>query len=135
MEMQYASKGVGTAGLTTGIIGTALGTVGSGLLGNITGGGMNNTQLDLIYANRDLALAKSELAMEKKIVETYSELGKQINALEKTVSDNAAAQAVINCGFQSNIGILQTQVAQLMGMTKLGIPQANIIPTASGTGG
>lgn len=41
MELNYASKGVGTAGLTTGIIGTALGAMnvlgGGGLLGGLTG--------------------------------------------------------------------------------------------------
>lgn len=41
MEMDFASKGVGTAGLTTGIIGTALGAInamgGGGLLGGLTG--------------------------------------------------------------------------------------------------
>ena len=39
--MEYASKSVGTAGLTTGIIGTALGAVNSGIL-PILGGNCRN---------------------------------------------------------------------------------------------
>ena len=38
-QNEYASKGVGAAGLTTGIIGTALGVMNNGGLGNIFGGG------------------------------------------------------------------------------------------------
>lgn len=38
MDMNFASKAVGTAGLTTGIIGTALGAMnGGGILGGLTG--------------------------------------------------------------------------------------------------
>ena len=35
MAEMYASNGVGAAGLTTGIIGTSLGALSSGLLGNL----------------------------------------------------------------------------------------------------
>lgn len=51
MELNYASKGVGNAGLATGIIGTALGAMnvlgnsngcGNGLLGGLFGGNCNN---------------------------------------------------------------------------------------------
>lgn len=51
MELNYASKGVGTAGLTTGIIGTALGAMnvlgGGGLLGGLTGGSPAMTMGDV----------------------------------------------------------------------------------------
>ena len=144
-ENTYASKAVGTAGLATGIIGTALGTLGSGILGN--GGILGNTstsekvndlQMDLIAANRALAISQSELAQEKKMVEVFEgmntkvnavrdELQAQIHSLESTVNSNAAAQAVINCGFNSSIGILQNQVAQFSGMTKLVIPSTNVL--------
>ena len=39
---EFASRGVGAAGLTTGIIGSALGAANSGLLGNLFGSGWNN---------------------------------------------------------------------------------------------
>lgn len=135
--MEYTSAAKGNAALTTGIIGTA-GTV-LGAMGNAILGGAGNApqyvnreaydvQLQLIESQKQNAILSADLNTEKKIVETFTSLSERINALEKTVNDNAAAQAVINCGFNSNINLLQNQVAQLFGMTKLVIPNASVSP-------
>jgi len=138
---EYASAAVGNAGLATGIIGTALGAMSTGILPGMFGGQNNNNyvgretfdlSLNLAASQRDNAILTAELASEKKMVEVFNATNERLNnvrdeligrleRVEKTVSDNAAAQAVINCGLSNNIGILQNQVAQLMGMTKLGI--------------
>lgn len=150
---EFASSAVGTAGLTTGIIGTALGVASSGILPGIFGNGnaQNNyvqretfdLSLQLAASQRDNAIITSELASEKKMVEVFTaatdrinavrdELGSRIYELEKKVSDNAAAQAVINCGLSNNIGILQTQMEQVLSMTKLGILNSSLWPASGG---
>lgn len=61
---EYASKGVGVGGLTTGIIGTSLaglmalnGNGGDGLLGGLLGGG-NNKIAQLMVENAELRANK-----------------------------------------------------------------------------
>lgn len=149
--MEYASKGVGTAALTTGIIGTALSSVGSGLLSGVLNGGNSangnglvsrevfDIEKELANERQKTSILTSELNTEKKMVEVYNAVNDKINAvyektsdrilaLEKQVADNAAAQGVINCGFNSSINLLQNQVGQLFGLTKLGIPNSSLCP-------
>ena len=144
--MEYASKAVGTAGLTTGIIGTSLGALGSGILGNVIGGNNNyvskevfDVQLQLIDANKQNAILSADLSTEVKISDAFKaavdrenkirdELKSEINDLEKKVSDNIASQAVINATFGSQINLLNSQTTQLFGMTKLVIPNASVCP-------
>lgn len=140
-------SGTAVAGLTTGIIGSALGLIGnSGIGAGLLGGGNNyvnretyDVQMKLIEAERSNAILAADLSSEKKMVEVYNGATSRINAVrdeltdriakvEKAVNDNAAAQAVINCGFNSNINLLQNQVQQLFGMTKLVIPNASVCP-------
>lgn len=96
-------------------------------------------QNKLIEAERSNALLASELNTEKKMVEVFNaatsrindverELSHKLFYLEKKVDDNAAAQAVVNCGFNSAIGILQSQAAQFMGLTKTVIPNTSVCP-------
>jgi hypothetical protein len=149
--MEYASKGQGNAGVALGTVGTALGGLsllsgGMPLLGGLFGGGQQYVSKDtydvqnkLIEAERSNALLAAELNTEKKMVEVFNaatarindvdkELSHRILCLEKRVDENAAAQAVINCGYNSAIGILQSQAAQLMGLTKTVIPNSSICP-------
>ena len=154
MESDYnIPRGQVTAGLTLGTIGTVLGGLntlgangGTGLLGGILGGGTQyvsketyEVQNKLIEAERSNALLAAELNTEKKMVEVFNaatarigevdrELSHRIYQLEKKVDENAASQAVINCGFNSAIGILQSQAAQFMSLTKVVIPNANVCP-------
>lgn len=147
---EYASTGVATAGLVTGIVGAAnaLGMFGGN--GTTLFGGNNNNyvsretfdlSLGLAASQRDNAILTAELASEKKMVEVFNaannkimdvrdELNARISSVEKQVNDNAAAQAVINCGLSNNIGILQSQMEQVLGMTKLGILNSSLWPAA-----
>lgn len=148
--MEYASKAQGDLGVTLASIGLGLGVLNGsnngGLLSGILGGGQQyvsretyDVQNKLIEAERANALLAAELNTEKKVVESYTatiarinevekELSYRIGSLEKRVDDNAAAQAVINCGFTSAISVLQTQAAQFMSLTKIVIPDTNICP-------
>ena len=141
--MEYASKSVGTAGLTTGIIGTALGAAASGILpilgGNYRGAmGTNCAEpvsretfdlaLKLSASESSNALLSAELNTEKKMVEVFNKLNDKINGV---VSEQAAinsAQAVTNCATTSALAVAQNNIAQLMSLTKVVIPNGNVCP-------
>lgn len=145
--MEYASKAVGTAGLTTGIIGTSLGAIGTGILGNVLGGNGNqyvskdvfDVQLQLIDAQKNNAILAADLNTEKKIVDAFTasidrenkireELRESIASVDKKLNDNIAAQAVINCQMSSQINLNTSKIGQLFEMTKLVIPNASVSP-------
>ena len=147
--MEYASKGTGTAALTTGIIGTGLGAISSGLLGNLFGGGtaaqnvvtkdVLELQLQLAASQKDNSILTAELSSEKKMVEVFNaandrinavrdELGNRIREVEAKVDANAAAQSVINCQCNSNLALLNSQVGQLFSLTQLKIPNTSVCP-------
>lgn len=141
--MEYASKSVGTAGLTTGIIGTALGAAASGILPMFGGNGRTvagansgdlvtretfELAMKLASSESANALLSAELNTEKKMVEVFNALNDKINGV---VSDQAAinsAQAVTNCATTSALAVAQNNIAQLMALTKVVIPNGNVCP-------
>lgn len=139
MEYQYASRGTGSAALTTGIIGTAgtaLGLLGNGgLWGNrMTEGSRYVTKDELDYVqtisakDSEIALLKSEQNTEIKIADVYERLITRINADAKAQADINAAQAVYNATANSAIAVLQNQVGVLNSLTKTVVPINNICP-------
>lgn len=104
LDNKYAGHGVGTAGLTLGIIGTALAGLGGGasLLGlNRNGNMQQNTgpspfitreefALNQQIMSRDAELAdlKAEMNDEKKMVEVYTTLANKINEVNVTIASN-----------------------------------------------
>ena len=137
---EFASHGVANAGLTTGIIGTALGVLNGGL-GNIlnTGNGHCNhvcsenmavTRYELGQEQRiaqlesQIALRDANIYSDQKLVEVYKDLSARINGLEDIVN----AQAVYNATNTATINCIQGQVAQLFGLTKTIIPITNVCP-------
>lgn len=129
--MEYASKGVANAGLTTGIIGTALGVLNGGLgnvfgMGNNCNGGMYNNggccsentmvnryELNMVQENTSLksenALLRADKYTDQKIIEAYKDLAGQINALKDTVHVNACNQAVTNQKLADNITFVDSK--------------------------
>ena len=74
------------------------------------------------------ALLSAELNTEKKMVEVFNTLNDKINGV---VSDQAAinsAQAVTNCATTSALAVAQNNIAQLMALTKVVIPNGNVCP-------
>lgn len=140
---EYASNGVATAGLTTGIIGTALGVLG-GSLGNILNGGMYNNGMyngggfvtretfemaqKVAAKDSEIALLKSEQNTEIKIADVYERIMTRVNADAKAQAEVNAAQAVFNAGTNSAITLLQNQIGILNGLTKTVIPGSSICP-------
>lgn len=139
-ENKYASKGVAGTGLGLGIAGTALGLMAGGLNGtglfnggNCNGGCsenhfVNRYELDmeskLVAKDSEIALLKSNIYTDQKIADVYERLNTKIGCLEGQIADqrvyNATNTATLNC--------MASQVAQLMSLTKLVIPNGSVCP-------
>ena len=72
---------------------------------------------------------------DEKVTAVYANLEGQINALAAEVRANKDAQsqvnmqqAVYNGTMNATIGCIQNQVAQLLGLTKLVVPNASVCP-------
>ena len=159
--MEYSSNAKGNLGVTLGSIGTGLSVLGSGMLGNILGGGaqqnyvtkdMMELQLALAASQKDNSILTAELSSEKKMVEVFNaandkinnvrdELNTRIRELECKVDGNAAAQSVINCQHGSQLNLLTSQVGQLYSLTQLKVANSSVCPgwgpvtITPGTGG
>ena len=134
---EFASKGVAGSGLGLGIAGTALGVLNGGL-GNIFGGAMNcgcsennlvnRYELELenkiVSKDSEIALLKSNIYTDQKIAEVYERLNTKIGVVEAGIN----AQAVYNAANTATIGCIQSQVAQLFGLTKLVVPNTSVCP-------
>lgn len=138
-ENQFASKGIGGTGLGLGIAGTALGLMagglnGTGLFGNNSGCGCSENhyvnryelglQQELAAKDSKIGLLESNIYTDTKIADVYERLNAKIGAIEGQICQqnvyNATNTAAINC--------IQSQVAQLMSLTKLVVPNASVCP-------
>lgn len=132
---EFASKGVSGAGLGLGIAGTALGVLNGGL-GNLFGGNNNcheNTLVNRYEAQQQAKIAELETEVKLRDANTFTmgEMGKlrdyfdsRFSAFEKELCD----QRVYNATNTATIGCIANQVNQLMGLTKVVIPNTSICP-------
>ena len=146
---EFATNGKGNLGVTLGAIGTGLGVLGNGILSDGLFGGGNTpmgrrgccnesdefvTRYDagkdarIAALEQQVALGQAEKYTDQKMIDVYSKLEGRIMSLERQVSDNAAAQGVINATVGSSVSVLQNQVAQIMGLTKLVVPNTSVCP-------
>lgn len=110
--MEYASKGVGTAALTTGIIGTTLGAlegVGgiSGLLGN-----KNISEGDRPVTRYEMGLIKESIAKDNKI--TLLKAQQYTDQTAMGIQGQIANQNAWNAAQMVNIQNLQYQLGQVV---------------------
>lgn len=144
MEMTNTGSGVATAGLTTGVIGTALGLLngagglmGMGMHGSY--GGYDTMTMRMIEAERRSAVLESELDAHRKMSEVYvaaankanevrDELSREIRELERKVDGNIAAQSVLNAKFGHETEMNKAMIHRLYSLTKLVIPNDSICP-------
>lgn len=135
--MEYASKGVGNAGLTTGIIGTALGALnGMGGIGGIFGNQPRhesdefvtrydvNMIREIMEKDRQIALLEADKYTDQK----FADFNDRINTRFSAVEGQLAQQAVWNATQTGLIGCIQGQVAQLQSLTKLVVPNGSVMP-------
>lgn len=151
---EFASKGVAGAALGTGIGGLALGVLnGAGGLLNLMGGAncggcgngyacsamVNRYELGLVQelAAKDakIGLLEADKYTDQKIVEAYKDLQGQINAVAAEVRANKdeqyqvnMQQAVYNGTNTTTLQCMQQQIAQLLSLTKLVVPNGSVCP-------
>lgn len=151
-------EGRATAGLTTGIIGTALGALNSGIFngvgglfgGNSAAAGVSEMAIGAavaaaLNANRSAgedkpvsryelgivqenAILKAQADVDKKIVDVYNSVNNQIGEVKERFNDFEKQQLVYNGVNNAAVSVLQSQVAALMGLTKTVIPNGNVCP-------
>ena len=133
---EYASRGVGNAGLTTGIIGSALGALNSNILPILFGGGnccsenqaVSRYELGMEKSNADLksenALLKANIYNDQKSLEMYQYVDGRFRGIEAQL----AQQAVTNAQISANISCMQGTIDCLTSLTKTVVPITNICP-------
>lgn len=127
--MEYASKGVGNAALTTGIIGTALGAIDS--VGGLSALFGRQNQMppdpgDRPVTRHDMELYQQINAKDFEIATLKSE--RYTDRAAVGLQAQISGQAVWNATQTANLQCLQAQIAQLQGMTKLVIPNSSVNP-------
>lgn len=138
--MEYASNGKGNLGVTLGAIGTGLGALGnSGALslfgnGRSTEGGRYITKDELDYVqtiaakDSEIALLKSEQNTEVKIADVYERVMNKVLANERDQAKVNSEQAVFNGVNTATMNCMQNNIAQLMSLTALRIPNTSVCP-------
>lgn len=138
----YATKGVANAGLTTGIIGTALGALntfagGNGFaIGGYNARGYANSDdepVNRYEAGQNAKIAALETEIKLRDANTYTdqkmlEQYKYVDGRLRTIESQIAQQAVYNATNNATIGCIQQQIAQLQSLTKIVIPKTSICP-------
>lgn len=138
---EYATRGVGAAGLTTGVIGTALGVLNGGLGNLLSGTGNGNCGcnedhwVNRYEAAQSARIAELETEVKLRDANTYTltEMGKLRDYVDHRFSGVEAQlcnQAVLNSQVTANISCMQGNIATLMGLTKTIIPIDNVCPEA-----
>ena len=142
--MEYVA-GKGTTAL--GVVGTVLGSIGTAAATGILGGnGLNlfNGNQSAYACNENMLVNRYEAAQSARIAEletevklrdanTYTDsklndLRNYVDAKISVVNDKLCAQAVHNATNDAVLGCMQGQIAQLMGLTKLVVPNSSVCP-------
>lgn len=138
---EFCSSAKGSAALTTGIIGTA--GVGLSLLNGMSGlgglfGGNRAACSEEIPVNRYEAAMSAriaELETEVKLRDantfTMGEMGKlrdYVDGKFAKVEHELCDQRVYNATMNGAVGCIQGQIAQLMSLTKIVVPNSSVCP-------
>lgn len=138
MEMNYASNGKGNLGVTLGAVGTGLGLLnGNGnLLGGLFGNGCgcsDDHNVNRYEAAQQARIAELETEVKLRDANIYTDsklndLRNYVDGKFAVVNDKLCAQAVHNATNDAVLGCMQGQIAQLMSLTALRIPNTSICP-------
>ena len=123
---EYASNGKGNLGVTLGAIGTGLGAVNSGILGNLFGNtgcahpnGMpiNRYEMELNMGNAakdsEIALLKSNIYQDQKTLELYRYVDGKLEGINAALAAQAVQNARTEDGFKmvrQDIGAVEQRV-------------------------
>jgi len=128
--MEYTSKAVGNAALTTGIIGTALGALtGAGGIAGILGVNANRTAQgdpgDRPVTRYEMGLMQEITDKNIRIAQLESERYADVRAdgVQAQLNQNAVWVATAT----ANMGFMNEQIQKLSGMTRTVIPDVNVV--------
>lgn len=85
-------------------------------------------QQELAAKDGKIALLESNIYTDQKIADVYERLNAKIAANKEAQDAVNLQQAVYNGTNTAAIGCIQGQIAQLMGLTKLVVPNSSICP-------
>ena len=124
-DNEYASKGVGTAGLTLGIIGTSLasGLLNGGGLGGLFGSGNPTASATYQLAQKDTRIA--QLEAERYADQQVKELSVEVCNLKQRVAAIEVAEPLREQILNERIGCVANTVNRLVQPM---IPNANVAP-------
>ena len=124
-DNEYASKGVGTAGLTLGIIGTSLasGLLNGGGLGGLFGVGNPTASATYQLAQKDTRIA--QLEAERYADQQVKELSVEVCNLKQRVAAIEVAEPLREQILNERIGCVANTVNRLVQPM---IPNANVAP-------
>lgn len=133
----FASKGVAGSALGIAIGAGALSLLNGGNLGGILGGGNNRCHEDhyvnryeadqaakLADAESKIRLLESNIYTDGKIADVYERLNTKITSVEAQL----CTQAVYNATNTATLNCMQGQIATLMNLTKVVVPNSSICP-------
>lgn len=121
-EVQYATNGKGNLGVTLGAIGTGLGALaGAGGLGALLG---VNQQQNADPNEKPVTRYEMSLISENTLLKANQYADQRAAGLQQQLG----AQAVWNATQEGVLRCQAQQLAQLFGMTRLTIPNANVSP-------
>ena len=138
-ENRYASKGVAGSGLGLGIAGTALGLLNNGGLGGLfnTNNGCNscseNHYVNRYEASQSARIAELETEVKLRDANTYTDnkildLYKYVDGRFSGVEAQICQQNVYNATNTATLNCMSGQIAQLMSLTKIVIPNGSVCP-------
>ena len=133
---EFASKGVAGAGLGTGIAGLSLGVLNSGLFNGLLGGNCGCSEdrwVNRYEAGQSARISELETEVKLRDANTFTmgEMGKlrdYVDGRFSRIEHELCDQRVFNTSTINNISCVQGQVAQLMGLTKLVVPNSSVCP-------
>ena len=136
MENRYASKGVAGTALGIGIGALGLEALRGGFNGILSGGGNccnEDHNVNRYEAAQQARIAELETEVKLRDANTFTmgEMGKLRDYVDRRfegVNASINAQAVYNATNTAALNCIQVQVAQLMGLTKLVVPNGSICP-------
>ena len=137
---EYATRGVGNTAL-----GLSIGALATEFLGGGLGGLFNGTTrtgncgcnedhwVNRYEATQSARIAELETEVKLRDANTYtlSEMGKLRDYVDRRFSGVEAQlcnQSVLNSQLTANISCMQGNIATLMGLTKMVIPNTNVCP-------
>ena len=125
--MEYTSKAVGNAALTTGIIGTALGALtGAGGIAGILGGTPRSSDPG------DRPVTRYEMGLFQEIGAKNDEIAflkaqQYTDAKADVLQKEIGEQAVWTAGATATMGFMNEQIQKLYGITKMVVPDVNVV--------